>query len=41
MLTVDDLFIDVISDAANLVRPVTGQVVFGHPDVPASAAVAH
>jgi CBS domain-containing protein len=29
------------SDAANLVRPVTGQVVFGHPEVPAPAAVVH
>lgn len=32
MLTVDDLFIDLVSDLAKLVRPVTGQVIFGHPE---------
>jgi CBS domain-containing protein len=32
MLTVDDLLIDVVSDLANLVRPITGEVIFGHPE---------
>ncbi|HVM39794.1 MAG TPA: CBS domain-containing protein [Acidimicrobiia bacterium] len=32
MLTVDDLFVDLIADLADLVRPVTGQVIFGHPE---------
>jgi len=31
MLAVDDLVIDVASDLANLVRPVVGEVIFGHP----------
>jgi CBS domain-containing protein len=30
MLTVDDLLIDVTADLWDLVRPVTGQVIFGH-----------
>ena len=39
MLTLDDLLIDVIADLADLARPITGEVVFGHPDpkVPAVA----
>jgi len=32
MLTVDDLLMDVVSDLANLVRPITGEVIFGHPE---------
>jgi len=32
MLTVDDLVVDVTADLVRLVRPVTGQVLFGHPD---------
>jgi signal-transduction protein with cAMP-binding, CBS, and nucleotidyltransferase domain len=33
MLTVDDLMIHMINDLSDLVAPVTGQVVFGHPEV--------
>ncbi len=32
MLTVDDLVVDVTADLVRLVRPVTGQVLFGHPE---------
>jgi CBS domain-containing protein len=32
MLTVDDLMIHLINDLSDLVAPVTGQVVFGHPE---------
>jgi len=32
MLTVDDLLMDLVSDLANLVRPITGEVIFGHPE---------
>jgi signal-transduction protein with cAMP-binding, CBS, and nucleotidyltransferase domain len=32
MLTTDDLLIDFVADLGDLVRPITGQVVFGHPD---------
>jgi signal-transduction protein with cAMP-binding, CBS, and nucleotidyltransferase domain len=38
MLTTDDLLIDLVADLGDLVRPITGQVVFGYPersDVPA------
>jgi len=40
MLTVDDLLMDVVSDLANLVRPITGEVIFGHPEptVPAETS---
>jgi CBS domain-containing protein len=38
MLTVDDLVVDVTADLARLVRPVTGQVLFGHAE-PSSPAV--
>lgn len=39
MLSVDDLLIDVIADLADLARPITGEVIFGHPEpqVPAVA----
>jgi CBS domain-containing protein len=39
MLTVDDLMIHFVNDLADLVAPVTGQVVFGRPEpkVPAFA----
>ena len=30
MLTVDDLLIDLVNDLADVVRPITGEVVFGH-----------
>jgi CBS domain-containing protein len=38
MLTIDDLLVDLTSDLADLARPVTGQVIFGHPEptVPAT-----
>ncbi len=32
MLTTDDLLIDVVADLGDLVRPITGQVVFGFPE---------
>ena len=32
MLTIDDLLVDLAGDLADLVRPVTGQVIFGHPE---------
>src|SRR5829696_3817097 len=39
VVTVDDLLIDLVGDLGDLVRPVTGQVLFGHPEpgVPATA----
>jgi CBS domain-containing protein len=39
MLTVDDLVIDLTADLVRLTRPVTGQVLFGHPE-PSPPAVA-
>lgn len=38
MLTVDDLLVDVIADLSDLARPITGEVIFGHPEpqVPAT-----
>lgn len=39
MVTVDDLAVDLVSDLGRLVRPVTGQVLFGHPE-PAAPVVA-
>ena len=32
MLTADDLLIDLIADLGDVVRPITGQVAFGHPE---------
>lgn len=32
MLTVDDLFVDMVADLADLMRPVAGQVLFGHAE---------
>jgi CBS domain-containing protein len=32
MVTTDDLFVDLAGDLGRLVRPVTGQVLFGHPE---------
>ena len=32
MLTTDDLLIDLVADLGDLVRPITGQVVFGYPE---------
>lgn len=44
MLTVDDLLVDLSGDLANLVRGVTAQLMFGHPEsqapVPTSPSVA-
>jgi CBS domain-containing protein len=31
MITIDDLVVDVTSDLAELIRPLTGQLLFGHP----------
>jgi CBS domain-containing protein len=39
MLTIDDLVVDAVADLVRLVRPVTGQVLFGHPE-PSPPAVA-
>jgi CBS domain-containing protein len=38
VVTVDDLLVDLAADLADLARPVTGQVLFGHgePGVPAT-----
>jgi hypothetical protein len=30
VLAVDDLLIDLISDLGDVVRPITGEVIFGH-----------
>ncbi len=40
MLTLDDLLMDLSSDLANVTRPITGEVLFGHPEasVPATAS---
>jgi CBS domain-containing protein len=32
MFTVDDLMIRLVNDLEDLMAPVTGQVVFGHPE---------
>jgi CBS domain-containing protein len=32
MVTVDDLVVDLAGDLSRLARPVTGQVLFGHPE---------
>ena len=32
MVTVDDLVVDVVGDLSDLIRPVTAQVIFGHPE---------
>ena len=39
MITVDDLLVDVAADLADLARPVTGEIVFGHRDAPTPARV--
>lgn len=40
MLSVDDLLIDLIADLGDVVRPITGEVIFGHHEaqLPARAA---
>ena len=32
MITVDDLVVDAVADFTRLLRPVLGQVLFGHPE---------
>ncbi len=32
MLTVDDLLIDLVADLGDIARPITGEVIFGHPE---------
>lgn len=32
MITTDDLLVNAASDLAELVKPITGQVLFGHPE---------
>jgi CBS domain-containing protein len=34
ILGVDDLLINVVGDLGDLVRPITGEVIFGHRDAP-------
>lgn len=34
MVAVDDLLIDLAADLGDLVRPITGEVIFGHHDPP-------
>jgi CBS domain-containing protein len=34
VLSVDDLLINVAADLADLVRPITGEVIFGYPEAP-------
>jgi CBS domain-containing protein len=36
MLTIDDLLINLASDLADIARPVTAEVIFGHHDSPPS-----
>jgi CBS domain-containing protein len=38
MLTVDDLLINLASDLADIARPVTAEVIFGHHDSPPPGA---
>ena len=38
MLTTDDLLIDLVADLAEIVRPITGQVVFGYSEPSSSPA---
>lgn len=38
MLTIDDLLIDLAADLADLARPVTAEVLFGHHDAEVPAA---
>ena len=40
MITVDDLLMDLSSDLADLARPVTAEVIFGHHDSPLPVPVA-
>ena len=37
MITIDDLVIDLAADLADLARPITGEVLFAHRDIPAPA----
>jgi len=37
MVTIDDLLIDLAADLADLARPVTAEVLFGHHDSPVPA----
>jgi CBS domain-containing protein len=39
VLTVDDLMVDLAADLADLARPVTAEVLFGHHDSPPLATV--
>jgi hypothetical protein len=32
MVTTDDLLIDLVADLGDVVRPITGEVVFGYPE---------
>ena len=34
MLTVDDLLVDLIADLGDIARPITGEIIFGHHEVP-------
>jgi signal-transduction protein with cAMP-binding, CBS, and nucleotidyltransferase domain len=39
MLTMDDMVVDLTADLARLTRPVTAQVLFGHPEPSTPAAL--
>jgi CBS domain-containing protein len=36
VLTLDDLLVNTVSDLTAIVRPITGQVIFGHPEAHAT-----
>jgi signal-transduction protein with cAMP-binding, CBS, and nucleotidyltransferase domain len=38
VITADDLLVDVVADLGRLTRPITGQVIFGHPESHATPA---
>lgn len=37
MITVDDLAVNLVADLNDLVRPIFGEVIFGHPETPVPA----
>lgn len=39
VISVDDLLVDLASDIADLARPITAEVLFGHHDHPAPATI--
>jgi len=41
MITIDDRLIDLAGDLADLARPVTAEVIFGHHDNPSPVTISH